>query len=138
MIEKIRDKELTNNQAFGVVMASAGFFGLMSAYFGSKLFLAPNQFFASVVHAKIFLTSFNVIVLSALTYNYLQIYREVPTSMSRGLTMFSGALLLYAVTSSPLIHVMSGFELLTVGPFTYVPDMFVTIAASVILYESQK
>lgn len=131
-------KNLTNSQIFGIIIGSAILFGLVSSYFASRMFLAPNQFFESVVYAKVFFTSFNIIVLTALTYTYFQIYKEVPTSMSRGLTMFSGALLLYAVTSSPILHILTGFDTITIGPFTYVPDMFVAIAASLILYESQK
>ncbi len=131
-------KDFSSGQIFGIVIGSATIFGIVSAYIASRLFLAPNQFFESVVYAKVFFTSFNIIVLTALTYTYFKIYREVPTSMSRGLTMFSGALLLYAVTSSPILHLLTGFDTITIGPFTYVPDMFVAIAASLILYESQK
>ena len=135
--QRIEDS-MTGDRIFTAVILSGIVFGGLSAYIGSLLFLAPTQFFESVVLAKIFFTSFNIIILSALTYTYFSIYREVPTSMSRGLTMFSAALLLYALTSSPLLHIYTGFDTITVGPFTYVPDMFVSIAASVIFYESQK
>ncbi|MFO7794080.1 MAG: hypothetical protein R6V35_03850 [Candidatus Nanohaloarchaea archaeon] len=134
----MKDLDLTKNQAFAAVISSAAVFGVISAHFASRLFFAPNQFFQSVILAKVFFTSFNIVMLGTLTYTYLSIYREVPTSMSRGFSMFSAALLLYAVTSSPVVHILSGFETISVGPFTYVPDMFVAIAASLIFYETQK
>jgi len=116
--------------------------GLLTAFITSilsnNLFFVTEPYLGSVLLAKIFFTSYNIVVLSALTHNYLKIYKEVPTSMSRGLAIFSAALLLYALTSSPILHAILGFESISIGIFTYVPDMFASIAATIILYESYK
>ncbi len=132
MKDKIRKNEFKIVVLLGLVTA------LVTSYLANIIFFITEPYIGSLLMAKIFFTSYNIVVLSALTHNYFKIYREVPTSMSRGLTIFSGALLFYALTSSPILHVFLGFESLTIGVFTYVPDMFAAIAATIILYESYK
>jgi len=96
------------------------------------------SFAETVVLIQVFFTSFNIILLSGLVANYVKIHREMPTSTSRSFLIFSGALLLYALASSPLVRVLLGFDTITVGPFTYLPDMFASAAILVILYESYR
>lgn len=129
--------ELERKQYFKITVGLALIVGLVTAYLSSNIFTTP-PFLETVLLAKVFFTSFNIVILTALTYNYFEIYQEVPTSMSRGLTIFSAALLLYALTSSPILHAAIGFENITIGLFTYVPDMFASVAAVIILYESYK
>ncbi len=135
---KYGDKLKENLNSFNITIATGMIIAAITAYVATNTFFVASPLLENVLVAKVVFTSFNIVILSALTYNYLKIYREVPTSMSRGLAIFSAALLLYAVTASPILHLLAGFEGITIGVFTYVPDMFVTIAGTIILYESYK
>ncbi len=130
--------EFNRENYFRLTVITALLVSLITSYMANSIFFVAEPIMEPVLLAKIFFTSFNIVVLTALTYNYFLIYQDVPTSMSRGLTMFSAALLLYALTSSPILHAAIGFENISIGIFTYVPDMFVSAASSIILYESCK
>ncbi len=130
--------ELERRQYFKIILGAALTVGTVTAYMANNIFFVQTALLENVLVAKVFFTSVNIVLLTALTHNYFRIYQEVPTSMSRGLAIFSGALLLYALTSSPILHAAAGFETIRIGIFTYVPDMFVSIAATIILYESYK
>jgi hypothetical protein len=107
-----------------------------SIIIAQSVILSPNRALQTVMLAKVFLTSLNIVLLLGLTANYLKIYSEMKTPLSRSLLAFSTALMLYAVTSSPLTHVLLGFDIISVGPFTFLPDLFVTAATTIILWES--
>jgi len=55
-----------------------------------------------------------------------------------GLIALNVALLLYALTSNPLIHRWLGFMGSGLGPFAMLPDLFTLIASATLLYLSQK
>lgn len=112
--------------------------GLASITIAQNAIFSPNRTLQTVMLMKVFLTSLNIVLLLGLTGNYLRIYSGMKTSLSRSLFMFSTALMLYAVTSSPLTHVLLGFEIISIGPFTFLPDIFVTLATVIILRESYR
>ena len=122
---------------FRLVLAIAFVFAALTAWIGRTAVIGTG-FVESVLLVKTFLTSFSIIVLSALVVNYYRIYRDFPTSTARTLMVFSAALLFYALSASPLVHVLAGFQLITVGPFTYLPDLFATAASIAILRESYR
>jgi len=121
-----------------MVLVSGLVFATLTAFLMRNAVFSIFSFAETVVVVKIFFTSLNIILLSGLLVNYTQIYREMPTSTSRSFLIFSASLLLYALAASPLIRVMLGFQTITVGPFTYLPDMFASLAAVAILRESYK
>lgn len=123
---------------FKAVIISGLLFGALTAYFMRNSFFAPFNFVETVVIIKIFFTSLNIVLLTGLMANYIKIHREIPTSTSRSFLIFSASLLLYALAASPLIRVLLGFDTITVGPFTYLPDMFASAATIAILYESYR
>lgn len=91
----------------------------------------------TVIQIKLFVTTFNAIVLLALLWNYVTIYRELPNRFTLSLLVFTVALLLYAVSSSPLLALWMGFShAATLGPFLFLPDAFAGIAVVVLLYQS--
>lgn len=122
---------------FKVVIALSVLFAFLTAFIGRSAVIGTG-FVENVLVVKTFLTSFSIIVLSALVVNYLRIYREMPTSTSRTLTVFSASLLFYALSASPLVQILAGFQVITVGPFTYLPDLFAAVASVAILYESYR
>ena len=121
-----------------IIGVSAILTALGSIFIIQNTITSPNRALKSVIIAKVFLTSFNIVLLLGLAINYLKIYTEMKTPISRSLLAFSTSLLFYAVTSSPLTHLLMGFEVISVGAFTFLPDLFVTIAATIILWESYK
>lgn len=120
------------------VVATGLIFATLTAFFMRNTFFSIFNFAETVIIIKVFFTSLNIILLTGLLVNYVQIYREIPTSTSRSFLIFSCSLLLYALASSPLIRVLLGFETITIGPFTYMPDLFASLATLTILYESYK
>ncbi|MFB6125423.1 MAG: hypothetical protein ABEJ59_05640 [Halanaeroarchaeum sp.] len=87
--------------------------------------------------ARLFISTFNVVVLFALTGSYLGLYRELPTRFTGSLLLFSVALTLYALSANPAVQVLFGFRGGTgLGPFTFLPDLFASVAVVVLLYQS--
>jgi NADH:ubiquinone oxidoreductase subunit 2 (subunit N) len=112
--------------------------GLISIVLAQNAIFSPSRTLQTAMLLKVMFTSINIVLLLGLTANYLKIYRDMKTPISRSLAMFSSALMLYAVSSNPLIHVLMGFDIISVGLFTFLPDIFVTLAASIILRESYR
>ena len=88
--------------------------------------------------AKTALASTNSILLSILLLIYVRIYRTMRSQFSLGLIIFSVALLLYSLMANPLVHMLAGFRLEGLGPFTMLPDLFTCIASAILLYLSQQ
>ncbi|MEF8773025.1 hypothetical protein [Halodesulfurarchaeum sp.] len=91
----------------------------------------------TVIQVKLFVTTLNAIVLLAILWNYLRVYRDLPNRFTLSLLLFTVALLLYAVSSNPLLPIILGFRHgTTLGPFMFLPDLFASIASIVLLYQS--
>ncbi|MFB6116175.1 MAG: hypothetical protein ABEK10_01570 [Candidatus Nanosalina sp.] len=112
--------------------------GLVAAYLSQQALFAPEQYVETAIAVKVFFSSINAVLLAGLVFNYTQIYRNMPTSTSRIFLIFSAGLMFYAISSNPLVHLIFGYEFIPLGPFTYIPDLFVTAATGAILYESYK
>ncbi|MEF8825947.1 MAG: hypothetical protein V5A27_06355 [Halapricum sp.] len=91
----------------------------------------------TMVRIKLFVTTLNIVVLFALLWNYVTVYRDMPNQFTLSLLLFSVALLLYSVTSNPLLPLILGFRHgTTLGPFVFLPDVFASIAVIILLYQS--
>jgi len=88
--------------------------------------------------AKTILSSLNFILLTILLVTYIGVYRKTGSEFSIGLIVFSIALLLYSITSNPLIHGLAGFRGSGLGPFTMLPDIFTCVASAILLYLSRQ
>lgn len=120
------------------ILATGLLFAALVTWITNTAITIPGNIANAMFNIKIFLTSFNIIILSGLLVNYIKIYREMPTPTSRSLALFSASLALYAVSASPLIHIIFGFQVISIGPFTYLPDLFVAAASVALLNESYK
>lgn len=125
------------NEFRAVIFTGLAFAAITSFLMRNSIFTAFS-FVETVIIIKIFFTSLNIVLLTGLFVNYIKIHQEIPTSTSRSFLIFSASLLLYALSSSPLVRVLLGFDTITVGLFTYLPDMFTSAATITILYESYK
>ena len=89
----------------------------------------PSPLLDFAVHAELFLTTFNIVVLAVLARTYVHLYRDLPNKYTRSLVLLCLALLLYAVTANPVVHLAAGFP----GPpgnspFVFIPHVFVGLA----------
>jgi hypothetical protein len=87
---------------------------------------------------KTIITTINLILLLFLLIIYVEIYNKTGSKFSLGLILFIFALILYAVTSNPLLHIFTGFHPLNLGLFTILPDLFTLIASAILLYLSRQ
>ena len=88
--------------------------------------------------AKTVISTINAIILIFLIFVYIDIYRKTRSEFTVGLVIFSATLLLYALTSNPIVIRAFGFRLFGLGPFALLPDLFTLAALIVLLYLSIK
>ncbi|MCW4051477.1 MAG: hypothetical protein NWE89_17285 [Candidatus Bathyarchaeota archaeon] len=86
---------------------------------------------------KAVLSSVNAFLLSIILLIYIRVYNDTGLNFSLGLVIFSVALLLYAITSNPLLVRVAGFMGQGLGPFAMLPDLFTCIASFTLLYLSR-
>lgn len=97
----------------------------------------PMDGIETMVQVKLFVATLNVVLLLVLLWNYASIYRELPNRFTLSLLIVTVALLLYAISSNPLVTLGMGFQHGTMlGPFTFLPDVFATVAVVILLYQS--
>jgi len=82
------------------------------------------------------ITTVNAGLLICLLIVYGGIYLRTRAKFTVGLIMFATALLLYAITSNPLLHGLFRFRAYGLGPFAVLPELFTTVAVAVLLYLS--
>jgi len=83
---------------------------------------------------KVILTTVNAALLIFLLAAYLDVYRKLRSHFTIGLIVFSIVLLLYALSSNPLLHGLFGFRAFGLGPFAMLPDLFTCAALAVLVY----
>lgn len=87
---------------------------------------------------KSVLTTVNMALCLILMASYLGLYLEVRSRFTLGLGFAMFAMFVYAATSNPIIHALSGFCLSGLGPYTMIPDLFATAALGILLYLSDE
>ncbi|MEM4700690.1 MAG: hypothetical protein QXZ51_00925, partial [Candidatus Bathyarchaeia archaeon] len=88
--------------------------------------------------AKTVISTINAIILTFLILVYVDMYRKTHSEFTIGLIIFSAILLLYALTSNPIVIRAFGFRLFGLGPFALLPDLFTFISLIILLYLSIK
>jgi hypothetical protein len=86
--------------------------------------------------AKTVISILNTALIIALLYIYAKIYRNIKSKFTAGLILTMFVLLLYAISSNPLLQILFGFRAFGMGPFAMIPDMFATVALVILLYLS--
>lgn len=121
--------------AFVAVFVDPQMFGPMGP--GGGPGMGPGQPDTAFLDVRMFLSTYNVVLLVALTVSYLRMYRQMPNRFTVSLVLFTTALFLYALTSNPAVHVLFGFRGGPgLGPFVFVPDLFAAVAVTILLYQS--
>ena len=88
--------------------------------------------------SKNIMTSINIVLSSILIVLYINTYRNIKSDFTLGLIVVMFSLLVYAITSNPLIHLLFGYRGYGMGPFMIIPDFFFFLALGIILYLSLK
>ena len=83
--------------------------------------------------SKAVLASVNAFLLITLSTIYFKVYSDTGLDFSLGLVVFSVALLLYSLTSNPLLVSVMGYRGSGLGPFAMLPDLFTCIASFTLL-----
>lgn len=97
-----------------------------------------SNYVEAIIRVKIFFTTFNSVFLAVLVADYARLYRDLPNKYTVSLLILGVSLLLFALTAHPVVHVLFGFvPRVSVGPFTFLPDLFVSMAAITLFYQSQ-
>jgi hypothetical protein len=91
-----------------------------------------------LLRIKLFVSTYNSLLLLVLLSTYAGIYRRMPNPFTLSLLLFALALLLYALSSNPVVWVLLGFRQSSLGVFTFLPDVFAAIAVTVLTYQSEK
>ena len=84
------------------------------------------------------LSSINATLLIFLLVTYITLYSRIKSEFTIGLILFSLILLLYALSSNPVLQQLFGFRAFGLGPFAMLPDLFTTIALAILFYLSMK
>ena len=84
------------------------------------------------------LSSINATLLVFLMATYVDMYKKLRSEFTIGLMLFSLILLLYAVSSNPLLQWLFGYQAFGLGPFAMLPDLFTTLALCVLMYLTMK
>jgi len=129
---------MKSNTEIKLIIATSLLAGLLSAYLANRAIFSPEAYLQSAVVIKVFFSSINAVLLAGLVFNYVRIYRDMPTGTSKIFLIFSSSLMFYAISSNPIVHLMFGYEVIPLGVFTYMPDLFVTAGTAAILFESYK
>ncbi len=127
-----------------VVAALSDFFAMQSAPSPPPSIFDPRPPFDIMGDMELFykikaiLSSVNATLLVFLLATYVDMYRKIHSEFTIGLIVFSLILLLYALSSNPLLQWLFGYRAFGLGPFAMLPDMFTTLALAVLLYLTMK
>ncbi len=84
---------------------------------------------------RIVLSSLNMILYGYILVMYIQLYNETKSNFSMGLMALSSVLLIYSLSSNPLIMgFLHGTEPVWYNVFNSIPDVFASIAAVIMIY----
>lgn len=90
------------------------------------------------VRWKTLISALNIGLMLYIAVFYYQLYRENGSKFSLGLTALSLALLVYSVSSNPvLISYLRPSNGVWWGVFNFVPDVFTSVAAFIMVYLSR-
>jgi len=93
---------------------------------------------ANLVAIKTIISFVNLALILPLLKIYIDTYRSVRSRFTMGLIVMVLVLLIYALSSNPIVHYVFGFYESGLGPFTIIPDLFTTFALIILLYLSSE
>ena len=137
-------KSMKKNIIFAIMLVAVVLSALIGFMLGSLLLpppgrappLPPREEMVLLTSLKTMTSLVNMVISIPLLIIYVKLYREFRSKFTSGLIVVILVLLLYALTSNPLLHIIFGYYILDLGPFTILPDAFATVALLVLFYLS--
>ena len=83
-----------------------------------------------LVAIKTVVSFVNLALILSLLWIYMGTYRKVRSRFTLGLIIMVLVLLMYALSSNPIIHYLFGFYEFGLGPFAIIPDLFLLSPSS--------
>ncbi len=95
---------------------------------------------AANIRGKTLVSAVNSVLLIYLFATYLDIYRNTKAGFTLGLVFLSGALLSYSLFTNPILLSISGGTegIRIVRYFNFIPDLFTTVASTILIYLSRQ
>lgn len=95
---------------------------------------------STYIRGKTLISAVNVILLVYLFATYVDMYRQTKASFTLGLVFLSGALLSYSLFTNPVLLTVSGGSgsIKIVRYFNFLPDLFTTVASTILIYLSRQ
>jgi hypothetical protein len=91
-----------------------------------------------MIKGKIIISSINMILYAYIAFFYISLYSENRSKFSLSLTSLALVLFIYSISSNPLILFYIGrAERVWLAAFNFIPDLFSTLAAVILLYLSR-
>ncbi|MBN2228171.1 MAG: hypothetical protein JW779_01185 [Candidatus Thorarchaeota archaeon] len=100
------------------------------------LFIPPLEVIHFFVTIKTIVSLINMSLIFFTLAIYIDIYRSLKTRFTLGLVTMLLLLLLYALTSNPMVFSRFGYQSIGLGPFSILPDLFTTVAMLILFYLS--
>lgn len=89
----------------------------------------------SYVMGKTAISVINTLMMSYIMWFYYVMYRENGSKFSLGLIALSAALMIFSLSSNPLLlYSISQKSFRVAGLFTILPDLFTSVAAAIMIY----
>jgi len=95
---------------------------------------------SAYIRGKTLISAVNVILLVYLFATYVDMYRQTKARFTLGLVFLSGALLSYSLFTNPVLLTVSGGSggIRIVRYFNFLPDLFTTVASTILIYLSRQ
>ena len=123
------------------VMLGAILSGIMlNHYTGSEFpFEVPPEYLPALsvmITLKTVVSFVNMALIFLMLSIYIDLYRKIKSNFTAGLLLLIIVLLMNALTSNPLLFLRFGFPVVGAGLGFIIPDLFSTIALTVLFYLS--
>jgi hypothetical protein len=113
---------------------------MLENFTGSEFpFEIPPEYLPALslmISLKTVVSFVNMTLIFLMLVIYVNLYRKIKTNFTAGLLLLIIVLLMNAMTSNPLLFLRFGFPIVGEGLGFIIPDLFTTIALTVLFYLS--
>jgi hypothetical protein len=103
--------------------------------FGPGAYRGPNPGDLDFYYvARTVFSTINIVLLVFLITNYASIYMKTKSEFTIGLMLFGVFFLIKDIFWSPFLIQFVGFNMLGLGPFAFLPDLFELIGLTVLVF----
>jgi hypothetical protein len=90
------------------------------------------------VFARVIISSINILLYAYIAFFYISLYRENKSKFSLSLVGLTVVLLTYSLSSNPfIVQLLWRPDPIWLGVFNFIPDLFATVAAFILIFLSK-